>query len=79
MLSAGDGGMKRDLVVNMVPNLLLFFYPPTPKSPEARRPQSLISSWLCFAKSRLDFPGVRGDGNHDFEVSKTKVTGLEER
>ena len=72
-------GWRGTFVVNMVPNLLLLFYPPTPKSPEARRPQSLLSSWLCFAKSRLDFPGVRGDGNHDFEVSKTKVTGLEER
>lgn len=72
-------GWRGTFVVSKVPNLLLLFLPPTPKSSEARRPQSLLSSWLCLAKPRLDFPGVRRDGNQGFEVSKTKVTGPEER
>lgn len=72
-------GWRGNFVVSKVPNLLLLLLPPTPRSSEARRPQSLLSSWLCLAKSRLDFPGVRKDGNQGFEVSKTKVTGPEER
>lgn len=75
MLSAWRG----TFIVGMVPNLLLLFHPPAPKSSKARRPQFRLSSWLCFAKSSLDFLGVRGDGNQGFEVSKTKVTGHEER
>lgn len=72
-------GWRGTFVVSKVPNLLLLFLPPTPKSSEARRPQSLLPSWLCLAKSRLDFPGVQRDGNQGFEVSKTKVTGPGER
>ena len=68
MLSAWRG----TFIVSTVPNLLLLFHPPTPKSSEAGRPQFCLSSGLCFTKSSLDFPGVRGDGNQGFEVSKTE-------
>lgn len=51
-------------LVSTVPNLLLLFHPPTDAELEDPGPPS----WLCFAKSRLDFPGVRGDGNEGFEV-----------